>query len=78
MKRLTLKQVEEILRQVNHTREHEFNCSECLQHVSELVERQMAGQALDDVLSRAEHHLAICPECREEYEALMKILHAIE
>lgn len=78
MKRLTSKQVEEIVRRVNHTREHEFNCSECLQHVSELVERQMAGKPLGDVLDRAEHHLGICPECREEYEALLKILHSVE
>ncbi len=77
MKRLTSKQIQEILRLVNHTREQEFNCSECLQHLSELVERQMAGQPLDDALDRAEHHLVICPECREEHEALMKILHAI-
>jgi predicted anti-sigma-YlaC factor YlaD len=29
---------------------------------------------LDEVLASVEQHLALCPECREEFEALMKIL----
>jgi len=29
-----------------------------------------------EVLFKVEQHLALCPECREEYEALMKILKA--
>jgi predicted anti-sigma-YlaC factor YlaD len=29
-----------------------------------------------EVLSKVEQHLALCPECREEYLALVKILQA--
>ena len=37
-----------------------------------------AGLPLDEALARVEHHLSICPECREEFEALEKVLRAVE
>jgi predicted anti-sigma-YlaC factor YlaD len=78
MKRLTSRQTKSLIRMVSQTREREFNCAECLKHVSELVEREATGLPLDDVLGRVEHHLGMCPECREEYEALLKVLRASE
>jgi predicted anti-sigma-YlaC factor YlaD len=27
-----------------------------------------------EVIAKVEQHLALCPECREEYEALLKVL----
>jgi uncharacterized protein with PIN domain len=74
--RLTGKQVGGIVKMLGLTAEHELNCGECLQHVSEFAERQLAREPLDEVIARVEQHLALCPECREEYEALMKILKA--
>jgi hypothetical protein len=78
MKPLTPQHVEGIVRMVNHTRDREFNCSECLQHVSEFAERQLAGLPLDDILKRVEHHFTLCPECHEEFLALEKILRESE
>jgi hypothetical protein len=74
--RLTRAQVGGIVKMLGLTRDREFNCSECLQHVGEFAECQLANQPLDEVIARVEHHLALCPECREEFEALMKILKA--
>jgi uncharacterized protein with PIN domain len=74
--RLTHAQVGGIVKMLGLTREREFNCSECLQHVSEFAECRLANQPLDEVIARVEQHLALCPECREEFEALMKILQA--
>jgi uncharacterized protein with PIN domain len=75
-KKLTEAQVGSIVKMLGLTRDREFNCSECLQHVSEFAECQIANQPLDEVLASVEQHLALCPECREEFEALMKILKA--
>jgi hypothetical protein len=74
--RLTRAQVGGIVKMLGLTRDREFNCSECLQHVGEFAECQLANQPLAEVIARVEHHLALCPECREEFEALMKILKA--
>jgi uncharacterized protein with PIN domain len=72
--RLTREQVGSIVKMLGLTRDREFNCGECLQHVSEFAECQLANKSVTDVLVSVEQHLALCPECREEYEALMKIL----
>jgi uncharacterized protein with PIN domain len=74
--RLTREQVGSIVKMLGLTRDREFNCSECLQHVSEFAECQLASKPVAEVLANVEQHLALCPECREEYEALMKILKA--
>lgn len=73
---LTPQQIEGFVRLVGLTRDHEFDCGECLQHVGEFAERQFAGRPLDEALTCVEHHLSVCPECREEYLALKEILEA--
>jgi hypothetical protein len=74
--RLTSEQVSGLVKLLGLTRDHEFTCSECLRHVGEFAERRLANQPLDEVTASVEQHLALCPECREEFEALMKILEA--
>ena len=74
--RLTRAQVGGIVKMLGLTRDREFNCSECLQHVSEFAECQLANRPVAEALALVEHHLTLCPECREECEALMKILKA--
>lgn len=76
MKPLTPKQIKGLVHMVDQTRERELNCSECQNFVSEFAERQLAGLPLDEALARVEHHLSLCPECREEFIALEKILRA--
>ena len=73
---LTGAQVGTIVKMLGLTTEYEFNCSQCLQHVSEFAEGQLANRPVDDIIASVEQHLALCPECREEYEALMRILKA--
>ena len=74
--RLTSEQVGSIVKMLDLTRDREFNCGECLQHVSEFAECQLANKPVSEVIASVEQHLGLCPECREEYEALMKILQA--
>ena len=56
------------------TRETELNCSECLDHVAEFAESELAGKAISGALEAVEHHLALCGECREEFESLLAVL----
>ena len=74
--RLTRAEVGTIVNMLGLTTDREIDCGECLQHVSEFAERQLASHPVDEVLARVEQHLALCPECREEFEALMRILKA--
>ena len=76
VQRLTREQVGGIVKMLSLTTDREFNCGECLQHVSEFAECQLVSQPVGEVIAKVEQHLALCPECREEYEALLKILRA--
>lgn len=74
MKPLTSEQIKELVRAIEQTREQEFSCHECQSCVAEFADRQLAGLPLDDVLMRVEHHLSLCPECREQFVALERII----
>ena len=74
MKPLTSEQIKELVRAIEQTHEHELSCRECQSFVAEFADHQLAGLPLDDVLKRVEQHLALCPECREQFSALEKIL----
>jgi hypothetical protein len=69
-------QVGNLLKLLDLTQDREFTCGECLMHVGEFAESKLAGLPLDEALILVEQHLALCPECREECEALMEILKA--
>ena len=73
---LTAPQVGELMKLIGQTRDVEFDCGECIAHVGEFAETQLAGRPLDEALAKVEHHLTLCPECREEWLALMEILEA--
>jgi hypothetical protein len=67
-------QIESLLRLLSITREHELNCNEFLDKVAEVAEWEFAGKPIPDELEAVRHHLALCTECGEEYEALITAL----
>lgn len=66
--------LERLMRLIGNTDQREIDCDECLLKVSELAEQKMRGGPLSDALRAVEQHLAICGECREEYDLLRKAL----
>lgn len=68
---LSRKEIGELLRSVSLTRSDEVTCDECLKRLAEFAERCLEGNSIPDGLQTIEHHLAICTECKEEYEALL-------
>ncbi len=73
---LTREQVGSLVKMLELTRDREFTCGECLIHAGEFAENKLAGLKLEDACAMVEHHISLCPECREECEALIKILKA--
>ncbi len=59
---------------VTLTTEDEINCDQCLSHIAQFAERELAGKSSSEALTAVEHHLSICVECREEYEVLRQAL----
>ena len=71
---LSKKELDGLLRLIGLTRDNEISCQQCLALVSEFAEQSLAGKSISDGLKAVEHHLTICVECREEYEALQRAL----
>ena len=49
----------------------EHGCTECHAQADAFAEAVLAGRSPDDALSLVEAHLAKCPGCRDEFEALL-------
>ncbi len=62
------------LRMLSLTRERELTCNEAQALLDVYVDLELAGENPQQVLPDVAHHLRICPECREEHDALLKIL----
>lgn len=71
---LSRKVIDGLMRLVSLTKDGEINCERCLAVVAEFAEQQLAGKTISEGLKAVEHHLSICDECREEYEALQRTL----
>ncbi len=71
---LLKKELEGLLHLVGLTNDKEINCEQCLALVAEFAEYELAGKSVPESLKMVEQHLSVCPECREEYEALQRVL----
>ena len=71
---LTKEGIDDLLRLIGLTEDAEINCEQCLALVAEFTEQQLTGKSIHEGLKAVEQHLAVCSECREEYEALRRTL----
>ncbi len=59
-----------------HIDEDTIDCEQCEQHFCRLAELVQAGADVHVLLPEVEHHLACCPECNEEFQALLTMIAA--
>ena len=63
-----------LLRFIGYTQDTEVSCDDVeriLDEFSELVQR---GEDVKEMMPLVKNHVDLCPECREEFEALIRIL----
>jgi len=70
-------QLHALLRMIDATRRHEIDCDEFLDRVALLLETIAAERGLPDALHPVVQHLLVCPECKEEFDALLRA-HGLE
>jgi hypothetical protein len=75
---LSKEEINDLMRLVGLTRDDEIDCERCLALVAEFAERELAGRSVPAGLEAVAHHLSICAECCEEYEALLQALRAMD
>lgn len=67
---------QKLIGMIEKTQEIELSCDEVyslLDQYTEIVDR---GENAHKLMPLVEHHIDICPDCREEFEALLRILQA--
>ena len=62
------------LRVLESVREEEVPCDEVYTKIDEYVEREVDKKDAAQLMPLVREHLDLCPECCEEYDALLDIL----
>ena len=75
-----MKQPDDILKnlieKLSHTQEEELDCEEVFQLLDQYAEAVVRGEKPSEQLLLVAQHLEICKDCREEYEALLRVIEA--
>ena len=66
-------QLRALLRLVSSTKPKELDCDQVLQRAGALLESLGEGEGPPKRLAAVSQHLEVCPECREEFDALMRV-----
>jgi len=74
--KITPSQAEMMLKMIQKTQEVELSCNDVHDLLSQYTEMALRGEDVTHLLPLVHHHLEFCPDCREEYEALSRILQA--
>jgi hypothetical protein len=67
-----------MVRAILSTRPDEIGCEECFEQLDRFVELTLAGQDAAAAMPLVQEHLARCRDCRQEFEALLTALRALE
>ena len=62
------------LRILENVRDEEMSCSEMYAHLDEFVEREVDSKDAEKIMPLIQEHIDMCPECCDEYEALLNVL----
>lgn len=69
-------QMQGLLEMLVMTDEQEIACDDVFKALAEFAEMAQRGEDVAEMMPLVEKHLALCPDCREEYQALLAILEA--
>jgi len=59
---------------LEQVRKEEVTCTEIHAQIDEFVDEQISKQDADRIMPLIREHLDLCPDCCEEYEALLTVL----
>ena len=71
---LTDKLVSRIMHRLVLTKDEEISCDEVFALVDEYAEASQRGEDVASLKPLIRHHLDMCRECEEEYQALLRVL----
>jgi len=70
--------LKQMARGIMTTRPDEIGCDECFEQMDRFVEMKLAGADPAEAMPLVQDHLARCTSCREEFEALLAAVEAMD
>ena len=68
---------QKLLYMLLHTHPDEISCDDVFELLDYYTEKTIRGEEAAELMPLVKHHLDMCPDCREEFEALLRILEAV-
>ena len=65
-----------VARQIEMTDEVEYTCDDVHRLLDQFAEAVLRGEDTARLMPLVQKHLAMCQDCREEFEALLRIVRA--
>ncbi len=65
-----------MVRGVARTQEKEYSCDDVYELLDEFTEAVAQGKDVTQLMPLVQQHLEMCPDCREEFEALLRVVRA--
>lgn len=69
-------ELHKLMQMVETTQEVELSCDEVYEILDQYAEMVARGDDTAALMPLAEHHIEICADCKEEFDALVRILEA--
>ena len=67
-----------LLENISKTKDVEIPCDEVFELIDEYADAAARGEDTSKLMPLVKHHLEICRDCLEEYEALVRIINSGE
>jgi hypothetical protein len=68
----------DLLRSLQLTQPGELNCGQVYELIEAAAEAQLRGEPVERIMPLIALHLKVCPDCLEEYEALLRVLRSTD
>ena len=69
--------LQKMIEMVARTQEVEYDCDQTKRLLDQFTEMVAQGEAAATLMPLVQQHLEMCPDCRGEFEALLRILRAL-
>ncbi len=70
-------ELKKMLVQLDSTQEVELTCDEVLALLDQFAEAYLRGEDVARLMPLVKHHIDMCADCHEEFDALVRILQAM-
>jgi len=69
--------IQKLIKAVQNTRLEELGCDDCFDVIHEFAEMQLQGKPAGEAMPLVQDHLDKCGDCREEFNALLEAMKAV-